>query len=117
MDKVLIRGLSIDTVIGIYDWEKQIQQNLLIDLDIAWNTQLAAQTDEHSHALCYEKLSKRLQHLVTEKPINLIETVADIVANCVMSEFGSPWVRVKVFKPCAVPNTQTVGIEIERGYC
>lgn len=117
MDKVLIRQLKIETVIGIYEWEKQIHQNLLIDLDMAWDNRPAAATDDYQHALCYETVSNRLIALITEKPIELIETVAEMIAKCLMQEFDVPWVKVVVMKPGAVPAASAVGVEIERGYC
>ncbi|MCL1092720.1 dihydroneopterin aldolase [Shewanella kaireitica] len=116
MDKVLIRELKIETVIGIYEWEKQIHQTLLLDLDMAWDNRLAAASDSYDNALCYETVSNRLTALITEKPIELIETVAEMVATCVMSEFNVPWVKVKVMKPGAVPTAQAVGVVIERGH-
>lgn len=116
MDKVLIRGLSVDTVIGIYEWEKQIHQTLVIDLDMAWDNRAAAAGDDYSHALCYETVSNRLVALVTEKPIELIETVAEMIADCIMNELNVPWVKVTVMKPGAVKHAQSVGVEIERGH-
>ncbi|MCF1428784.1 MAG: dihydroneopterin aldolase [Shewanella sp.] len=116
MDKVLIRGLSIDTVIGIYEWEKQIHQTLVIDLDMAWDIRAAAATDDYSQALCYEKVSNRLTALITEKPIELIETIAEMIARCLMDELDVPWVKVRVMKPGAVKHARSVGVEIERGH-
>ncbi|MBZ4680452.1 MAG: dihydroneopterin aldolase [Shewanella sp.] len=115
MDRVLIRELQIETVIGIYEWEKQVHQTLLIDLDMAWDNRAAADSDDYSQALCYETVSKRLTALITEKPIELIETVAEMIAHCLMSEFAVPWVKVRVMKPGAVPSAKAVGVEIERG--
>ena len=117
MDRVLIRQLKIETVIGVYEWEKKIHQSLLIDLDMAWDNKPAAATDDYQHALCYETVSNRLTALITEKPIELIETVAEITAHCLMTEFDVPWVKVTVMKPGAVPNAAAVGVEIERGQC
>ncbi|MBO2591989.1 dihydroneopterin aldolase [Shewanella algae] len=115
MDRVLIRELQIETVIGIYEWEKQVHQTLLIDLDMAWDNRAAADSDDYSQALCYETVSKRLTALITEKPIELIETVAEMIAHCLMSEFSVPWVKVRVMKPGAVSSAKAVGVEIERG--
>ena len=117
MDRVLIRQLKIETVIGVYEWEKKIHQSLLIDLDMAWDNKPAATTDDYQHALCYETVSNRLTALITEKPIELIETVAEMTANCLMTEFDVPWVKVTVMKPGAVPSAAAVGVEIERGQC
>lgn len=114
MDKVLIRQLRIDTVIGVYEWEKTIQQSLLIDLDMAWDIRPAAQTDDYQFALCYETVSNRLTQLVTQQPIELIETVAEQIATCLLQEFSLTWVKVVVMKPGAVPSAASVGVEIER---
>ncbi|MCL1123155.1 dihydroneopterin aldolase [Shewanella surugensis] len=116
MDKVLIRELKVETVIGIYEWEKQIHQNLLIDLDMDFDIREAASSDDYQFALCYETVSNRLIELITEKPIDLIETVAERVAQCVMEEFGVRRVKVKVMKPGAVPAAKAVGVEIVRGH-
>ncbi|MFQ6372124.1 dihydroneopterin aldolase [Shewanella sp. YIC-542] len=114
MDKVLIHGLQIDTVIGIYDWEKQQHQRLLLDLEMAWDNRAAAEYDDYGKALCYESVSKRLTQLITAAPIELIETVAERCAACVLQEFGVQWVKVRVMKPGAVATAQAVGVEIER---
>jgi|TARA_R110002033_G_scaffold40660_1_gene81103 dihydroneopterin aldolase len=115
MDKVLIRQLAIETIIGIYEWEKKLHQTLLIDLDMAWDNRLAAASDSYENALCYETVSNRLTALITENPIELIETVAEMIAYCLQDEFNVPWVKVVVMKPGAIPHAVSVGVEIERG--
>lgn len=114
MDKVLIRQLRIDTVIGVYEWEKKIHQSLLLDLDMAWDIKHAAATDDYQFALCYETVSNRLTQLITEQPMELIETVAERVANFLLQEFKVTWVKVTVMKPGAVATAASVGVEIER---
>ncbi|ABM25871.1 MULTISPECIES: dihydroneopterin aldolase [Shewanella] len=114
MDKVLIRQLRVDTVIGVYDWEKTIQQSLFLDLDMAWDNKPAAASDDYQFALCYETVSTRITQLITERPIELIETVAERVADCLISEFNVVWVKVVVMKPGAVATAASVGVEIER---
>ncbi|MCL1067248.1 dihydroneopterin aldolase [Shewanella olleyana] len=116
MDKVLIRELKVETVIGIYEWEKKIHQTLLIDLDMAWDNKPAAASDDYQYALCYETVSNKLTALITEKPIELIETVAEMVAQYVMDEFNVLWVKVAVMKPGAIPTAKSVGVVIERGH-
>ena len=114
MDKVLIRQLRVDTVIGVYEWEKTIHQSLLLDLDMAWDNKPAAATDDYQYALCYETVSNRLTELITEHPIELIETVAERVADCLLQEFNVTRVKVVVMKPGAVATAASVGVEIER---
>lgn len=114
MDKVIIRQLNLETVIGVYEWEKSIKQQLIIDLDMAWDNRLAGTTDNYQHALCYETVSNRIVALVKEKPVELIETVAEMIASCLLNEFDIQWVKVTVMKPTAVKNAASVGVEIER---
>ncbi|NKF49911.1 dihydroneopterin aldolase [Shewanella sp. WXL01] len=114
MDKVLIRGLEINTVIGVYDWEKTIEQRLLVDLDMAWDNRQAAATDDYQYALCYETVSNRVIEKIIEKPIELIETVAEMIATILLEEFNVSWVKVVVKKPGAVKQAQSVAVEIER---
>ena len=114
MDKVFINQLQVDTVIGVYDWEKKIQQSLFLDLEMDWDISQTAATDNYEHALCYETVSNRLIDLISAKPIELIETVAEMVANCLLQEFNVSKVKVRVNKPGAVKQAANVGIEITR---
>ena len=101
MDKVLIRQLRVDTVIGVYEWEKTIHQSLLLDLDMAWDNKPAAATDDYQYALCYETVSNRLTELITEHPIELIETVAERIAEIVLAHEQAQRVTVTLHKPNA----------------
>ena len=114
MDKVFINQLQVDTVIGVYDWEKEIQQRLFLDLEMDWDISKAASSDDYQHALCYETVSNRLIELISTKPIELIETVAEMVANCLLNEFSVQRVKVRVNKPGAVKLAANVGVEIIR---
>ncbi|QIZ77756.1 dihydroneopterin aldolase [Ferrimonas lipolytica] len=113
-DTVFIKALDCQAVIGVFDWEKQIRQQLLLDLTIGWNNRPAAATDDYQHALCYDTVAKQVTALVQDQPHELVETVAEKVAALILTEFNAPWVRVTVNKPGAVANASTVGVEIER---
>ncbi|WP_394129670.1 dihydroneopterin aldolase [Shewanella maritima] len=114
MDKVLIRELAIETVIGVYEWEKTIKQILLIDLDMAWDNRKAAAGDDYQYALCYETVSNKLTDLIQQQPIELIETIAEMIADTILTEFKVSWVKVVVMKPGAVKQAKSVGVEIVR---
>lgn len=115
MDKVFIKGLNIQTTIGFFQWEKQIKQTLIIDVNMAWNTKNAAINDELAKTLDYAEISKAIEIFANENPVDLLETLAERMANFLMSQFHIPWLRLKVGKPGAVHNASTVGVEIERG--
>ncbi|PRB80853.1 dihydroneopterin aldolase [Pseudomonas sp. MYb185] len=116
MDQVFIRGLEVETVIGAYDWERNIRQRLLFDLDMAWDIRAAAAQDDLALALDYAAVSQRVLDYVSASSFELIESLAERVAELVMSEFGVPWLRLSITKPGAVKAaTGGVGVLIERG--
>ncbi len=115
MDIVYIRGLEIETVIGIYDWERKIKQTVSIDLEMGNDIRKAAQADEIEHALDYKAVSKRLISFVEESEYQLIETMAEKIAEIVRNEFEVVWLRLRLGKPGAVTGSKDVGVIIERG--
>ena len=114
MDIVFIKQLQVDTVIGVYDWEKSIQQRLLLDLTLTADQRTAAATDDISLTLDYAVIAEKVTTLITAQPIELIETVAERVASMLLTEFATSKVEVTVSKPGAVSQAQTVGVHIVR---
>jgi dihydroneopterin aldolase len=114
VDKVYIEGLTFQTTIGFYQWEKEIKQTLVIDLAMGWNTALAAENDELAKTLDYAEISEAIVKFANDNPVDLIETLAERVASFLMKQYHIPWLRLKLMKPTAVHNATTVGVEIER---
>ena len=115
VDKVYIEGLTFQTTIGFYQWEKEIKQTLVIDLAMGWNTAQAAENDELAKTLDYAAISEAVVEFANANPVDLIETLAERIATFLMAEYHIPWLRLKLMKPTAVHNASTVGVEIERG--
>lgn len=115
MDIVYIKDLEVKTVIGIYDWEREIKQKISINLDMASDIAKAAATDSIADALDYKAVSKRLISFVEESEFQLIETLAERIAEIVQQEFGVSWLRLTLGKPGAVSGSRDVGVIIERG--
>jgi len=115
MDIVYIRELQIETIIGIYDWEREIKQIVSLDLEMATDIRKAAATDDIQYALNYKAVSKRLIQFISESEFLLVETMAEKVAALVMSEFNVPWIKLRLSKPGAVRGARDVGMLIERG--
>lgn len=115
MDIVYIKELEIETIIGVFDWERNIKQVVSIDLEMATDVKRAAQTDHIDDALNYKSIAKRLIEFVEASEFQLIETLAETIANIVMNEFNVGWVRVRLGKPGAVRGSKDVGVIIERG--
>jgi dihydroneopterin aldolase len=115
MDIIYIRDLRIETVIGVYDWERYIRQTVRIDLDMASDTSKAAGSDNLSDTLSYHEVASRLTEFVSHSDFLLIETLAERIASLILAEFPTPWLRLTLGKPGAVPGAREVGIVIERG--
>ena len=115
MDIVFIRDLKIDTVIGVYDWEREVRQTVSLDLEMAHDNRRPASTENVEDALDYAAVSQRLIGFVGDSQFQLVETMAERCAEIVIGEFAVPWLRLRVCKPGAVPAARDVGVVIERG--
>lgn len=115
MDIVYIRDLHIQTIIGIYDWEREVRQTVSVDLEMATDIRRAAATDDIQYALNYKAVSKRIIAYVQERNALLVETLAEEIANLVREEFQVPWLRLRLSKPGALRGARDVGLIIERG--
>ncbi len=115
MDIVFLRDLKIETVIGIYDWEREIKQTVVLDLEMGADVAAAAASDHIDDALDYKSVAKRLIEFVEQSEFQLVETLAERCAEIVRKEFGVPWVRLTLNKIGAVRGARDVGVIIERG--
>lgn len=115
MDIVFLKDLRIETVIGVYDWEREIKQTVVLDLDMSADVAKAAASDHIDDTLDYKAVAKRLIEFVEQSEFQLVETMAERCAQIVREEFGVAWVRLTVNKIGAVTNAKDVGVSIERG--
>ena len=115
MDIIYLKNLRIDTVIGVYEWEREIRQPLVFDIELAADFSKAAQSDRIEDTVSYEAVANRLLSHVGESGFELLETLAESVAQILLEEFGVSWCRLRVSKPGAVPGVRDVGIIMERG--
>ncbi|HTD29337.1 MAG TPA: dihydroneopterin aldolase [Xanthomonadaceae bacterium] len=114
MDKVFIAGLEVETVIGIYDWERKIRQPLVFDIEMAFDNRVPAATDDIVDTLDYKAISKRLIAFVSESSFGLVETLAERCAEMILAEFPVARLRLKLSKPGAVRGATAVGVIIKR---
>lgn len=114
MDKIYLSDLRIDTVIGIFEWERRIKQNVRFDLEMGTDIKKAAASDSIDDTLDYKSLAKRVISFVENSSFNLVETLAEAVARLIITEFGVPYVKVTLNKAGAVRGASGVGIIIER---
>lgn len=114
-DRVFIEDLRIQTVIGVYDWEREITQTIALDLEMAFDIGAAAASDDIAHTLDYKAVAKRLIAFVEASEFQLVEALAERCALIVLEEFPVDWLRLKLSKPGAVRGSSAVGVIIERG--
>ena len=117
MDIVFINDLRIETIIGIYDWERKVKQTISLDLEMGADIRKSAETDAIEDTLNYKAVAKRLIAFVGESEYQLVETLAEKITDIVLTEFSVPWVKLTVHKPGAVRGSRDVGVIIERGSC
>ena len=115
MDIIYLNELKIETVIGIWDWERKIKQEVVIDLEMGADIAQAAKTDHIDDTLNYKAVAKRLISYVGDSEFQLVETLAERIANIILDEFKVPWVKVKINKRGAIRGARDVGVIIERG--
>ncbi len=114
MDIVYIRELEIETVIGIFDWERKIKQTVSLDLEMAADNRRAAASDKIEDAVDYKSVAKRIIDFVEKSEFQLVETMAEHITAIILNEFNVPWVRLRLSKPGAVRGSKDVGVIIER---
>lgn len=115
MDTVFIEALEIETVIGIYDWERNVRQKVVLDVEMAFDNRKPAASDKIEDTVNYKAVSKRLIAFIEASSFELVETLAEHCAAIIRDEFSVPWVRLKLSKPGAVTGSQAVGVVVERG--
>ncbi len=115
MDKVFIEQLEVITTIGVYDWEQQIKQKLVLDIEMAHDNHPAGKSDDVKDALDYSQVSELIIQHIENGRFLLVERVAEEIAELIMSKFSVPWIKIRLSKPGAVAHAKSVGVIIERG--
>ena len=115
MDIIYLKDLRIDAVIGIYDWERRTKQTIILDIEMGADVARAAQSDDIEDTLNYKAVAKRLISFVENSEFQLVETLAERIAEILLNEFNVPWLRLSLNKQGAVRGVRDVGVIIERG--
>jgi len=113
-DTIFLSDMRIETTVGIWDWERKIKQTVSIDLEMGADIRRAAASDSIDDTLNYKSVAKRVQQFVGDSGFQLVETMAEKIAETVLAEFDVPWIRVSVNKPGAIRGAKGVGIKIYR---
>lgn len=113
-DTIFLYDLRVETIVGIWEWERRIRQTVSIDLEMGADIAKAAATDSIEDTLNYKEVAKRIKQFVGDSEFQLVETMAEKIAEIILSEFDIPWVDVRVNKPGAIRDSRDVGVRIRR---
>ena len=114
MDTIFIHALKTEAIIGIFDWERQVKQTVLLDIELSADIRKAALSDSIDDTLNYKRVAKRVLAFVEASTFHLVETLSEQVAMLILAEFQVASVRIVLSKPGAVRSSKDVGIIIER---
>ena len=112
-DFVSVRDLSVDAVIGVHAWERDVEQTLLVSVDMAADVRKAAANDDLADALDYSAVAEAIAAVLREGKFRLIETAAERVAGRLLADFPLTWLRLELRKPIAAGG-YTAAITLER---
>lgn len=115
MDIIFIRELRVETTIGVHPWERESPRNLLIDLELGAEIRPAAATDQLDHTIDYQMVAQRIGELAAASHCQLVETLAERIAERLLQEFAMPWLRLTLRKPGVPSGAREAGVIIERG--
>jgi 7,8-dihydroneopterin aldolase/epimerase/oxygenase len=115
MDTVRIRGLKVETVVGVHAWERKVPRPVVIDLELAADVAGAAKNDALKDALDYAAVAQLVTEFVSTSDFQLIETLAERLAERIRKNLGVAWLKLEVHKPGAIAGAQDVSVSIERG--
>jgi 7,8-dihydroneopterin aldolase/epimerase/oxygenase len=114
MDKIFIHALKTEAIVGIFDWERQVKQTVVIDIEISADIRKAAMSDSIDDTLNYKRVAKRVLAFVEGSQFHLVETLAEHIAMLILEDFGVAWLRLSLSKPGAIRSSRDVGVMFER---
>ena len=114
MDKIFIHALKTETIVGIFDWERQVKQTVVIDIEFSADIRKAALSDSIDDTLNYKRVAKRVLTFVEQSSFHLVETLAEHIAMLILEDFGVAWVSISLSKPGAIRSSRDVGVMLQR---
>jgi 7,8-dihydroneopterin aldolase/epimerase/oxygenase len=113
-DRIFLRGLECQCIIGFIDWERRVPQTVALDLEIPSDCTRAAATDAVADTVDYKQVAKRVLAYVAGTQFHLLETLAHRLALLLLEEFALAWIVIEINKPGAIRHSRDVGVRIVR---
>lgn len=114
MDIIFLSEVKVQTKLGVPEWERMVEQTIILDLDIAMPNNKSCQTDVIEDTIDYGAVVKRIRQTLHDNSFKLVEALAEHICQIILNEFGAPWVKIKVAKPAILPGLKALGVIIER---
>ena len=114
MDTIFISDLRLEVLVGVYDWERKVPQKIQLDIEIGLPARKSGELDL-ADTIDYASVVSRIEASLVDRHVGLLENLAEQIAQMILREFKSPWVRVSVAKLAALKNAKRLGVTIERG--
>ena len=115
MDIIFINDLRVDTVIGVWEWERRIRQTLVMHVEMGVDISSAGETDDLSKTVDYKAVNDRVRSFTSKSEFKLVETLAEKISEIILKEFGVRWLKLTISKQGVLDDVKDVGIIIERG--
>jgi dihydroneopterin aldolase len=115
LDTIFIRALKTEAIIGIFAWERQVKQTVILDIEISADIRKAARSDAIDDTLNYKRVAKRVLAFIESSQFHLVETLAEHIAMLILEEFGVAGVSITLSKPGALRGSRDVGVMLKRG--
>ncbi len=112
---VFIDEFRVDASIGVYEWEKQIKQTLLFDLEMACDITHPANTDTLENAVDYAAVCQLIKDTVLAQHFGMLECLAERLAEQILEQFPVENLSLRISKPGAIADAQRVGVLVKRG--
>jgi len=114
MGKIYITGLSVETLIGVYDWERERLTELVLDIELEANLTTAMQSDDVADTIDYAKVAECISEVGKNSRFELLEAFGAEVMNAVLARFAISAINVKIIKPNILPNAQIVAVALRQ---
>lgn len=114
MDIIFLSEVKVQTKLGVPEWERMVEQTIILDLEIAMPHSRSCQTDEIDDTIDYGEVVARIRQTLKDNSFKLVEALAEHICQIALNEFGAPWVKIKVAKSGILPGLKALGVVIER---
>ncbi len=114
MDIIFLESVKVKTHLGVPEWERQIAQTIILDIEISYDFKKACETDAIEHTIDYAVVVESIRARLTEKSFRLVEALAEDICQLILKEFDAKRVKLRVAKPNVLPDLAALGVQITR---